>query len=148
MLALLLEAVQDKYSFVELHGINRAVGTAGIVFNNLKHSGAAKALEHLRGIVLITGLSKGKCVTEESPYVRRQCHQVFVAAGYPFERRFVVAHCLIIPEQVYRASVLPGQQWEVICRKRSRSGPASFLKNLCRQASSSAVPSIAAKSSL
>ena len=96
--------MQDKYSFVELHGINRAVGAAGIVFNDLKPSGAAKTPEHLRGIVLITGLGKGKCVTEDSPYVGGQCHQVLVAAAYPFERLLVVAHCPIILEQVYRAS--------------------------------------------
>ena len=63
--------MQNKYSFFELHGINGTIGAAPIVFNNLKHSGAAKALEHLRRIVLITGLSKGKSVTEESSYVGR-----------------------------------------------------------------------------
>ena len=96
MLALLLEAMQDKYRFSDSHGINGTLGAAGIVFNKLKYSRTAKALEHLRRIVPITGLSKGKRVTEESPYVGRQCHQVFVAAGYPFERLFVVAHTMII----------------------------------------------------
>ena len=63
--------MKDKYSFVKLNCINGTIGAAGIVFYNLKHSGAAKALEHLRCIVVIAGLSKGKCVTEESPYVSR-----------------------------------------------------------------------------
>lgn len=63
--------MKDEDSCFELHGINGTIGAAGIVFNNLKHSGAAKALKHLRCIVLIAGLSKGKCLTEESPYVSR-----------------------------------------------------------------------------
>ena len=63
--------MKDKYSFFELHGKNGTIGAADIVFYNLKHSGTAKALEHLRGIVLIPGLSKGKCVTEVSPCVSR-----------------------------------------------------------------------------
>ena len=63
--------MKDKYCFFELRGINGTISAAGIVFNNLKHPGAAKALEHFRRIVLIAGLSKGKCVTEKSPYVGR-----------------------------------------------------------------------------
>ncbi len=59
--------MQNTYSFFELHGIHGTIGTAPIVFNNLKHSGAPKALEHLRRIVLIAGLSKEKRVPEESP---------------------------------------------------------------------------------
>jgi len=84
--------MKDKYSFFELHGINGTIGAAGIVFNNLKNSSAAKALEHLRRIVLIAGLGKGKCVTEKSPYAGRQCHQVFVTTAYPLERLFVIEH--------------------------------------------------------
>ena len=63
--------MKDEYRFFELHGIDGTRGAAYVVFNNLKHSGAAKALEHLRCIVLIAGLGKGKRVTEESPYASR-----------------------------------------------------------------------------
>ncbi len=63
--------MKDKYSFFELHGIDGSIGAAGIVLYYLKHSGTAKAFENLRRIVLIAGLSKGKCVTEESPYASR-----------------------------------------------------------------------------
>lgn len=66
-LTLFLEAMQNKDRFFELHGIYSTIGAAPIVFDNLKHSGAAKAREHLRRIVLITGLSKRKSVPEESP---------------------------------------------------------------------------------
>ncbi len=61
--------MQDKDRFGELNGLDSTIGAASIVFNNLKNSSAAEALEHLCGIVLITRLGKGKCVTEESPYV-------------------------------------------------------------------------------
>lgn len=63
--------MQDKYGFDELYGIDGTISAAGIVFNNLKYSGAAESLEHLCGIVLITRLSKGERVTKESPYVGR-----------------------------------------------------------------------------
>ena len=63
--------MQNKYGFFELHGINGTIGAAPIVLNNLEHPGAAKSLEHLRRIVLIADLSKGKSVAEESPYVGR-----------------------------------------------------------------------------
>ena len=63
--------MQNEYSFFKLYGINRTVSATDVIFNNLKHPGATKSLEHLRRIVLIAGLSKGKCVTEESPYVSR-----------------------------------------------------------------------------
>ncbi len=103
-LALFLEAMQDKYSFFELHGIDGTIGAAHIVFNNLEHTRAAEALEHLRCIVSITGLGKGKRETEESPYSGRQCHQVLVAATYPLKRFFLVDHIVIIPEPVYFSS--------------------------------------------
>ena len=66
-LTLFLEVMHNNDLFFALHGIYSTLGAAPIVFDNLKHSGAAKAREHLRRIVLITGLSKRKRVPEESP---------------------------------------------------------------------------------
>ena len=63
--------MQNTYRFFELYGIHGTIGAAPIVFNNLKHSGAAKAFEYLRRIVLIAGLSKEKRVPEESPDLGR-----------------------------------------------------------------------------
>jgi len=98
--------MQNKDSFFELHGIHGTIGATPIVFTHLKHSGAANALEHLRRIMLITGLSKETRVTEEPPYIGRSRHQAFKATAYPFERPFADSHILIIHEQVYSASTI------------------------------------------
>jgi len=70
--------------FLDLHVVDGAIRATGIVFDNLEHSGASESLKHLRCIMLIAGLSKRQCVTEESPHIGRQPHQVPVAATYPF----------------------------------------------------------------
>ena len=54
-------------------------------------------------IMLIAGLSKRQCVTEKSPNVCRQRHQVVMAAPDPFERFFFAGHRAIILEKVYSA---------------------------------------------
>jgi len=59
VLALLLEAVQDEHSLLELHRVDGTIRATRIVFDNLKHSGTPEILKHLRCIVLIAGLSKG-----------------------------------------------------------------------------------------
>jgi hypothetical protein len=51
--------------------------------------------------VLIAGLSKGQCITEKSPNVCGQRHQVAMAAPDPFERLFFADHRAIILEKVY-----------------------------------------------
>jgi hypothetical protein len=80
--------VQDKYRFLDFHRIDRAICAAGVVFDHFQHAGTAKALEHFRGIVLVTSLRKGQRVTEQPPYVDRQRHEILVTARYPFERFF------------------------------------------------------------
>ena len=73
LLALLLDAVQDERGFFELHGVDGAVRATGIVIDHLEHTGAAKALEHLRCVMLIARLSKGQCITKEPPHARTLC---------------------------------------------------------------------------
>ena len=91
-LAFLLEAVKDKHCFGELDGIHGTVGAANIVFHHLKHPGTAKALEHFGCIVLVTRLCQRQSEAEKPPNVRRQGHQVFVAATNPFKGLFVCGH--------------------------------------------------------
>ena len=47
---------------------------------------AAKTLEHLRSVMLVAGLRKGKRKTEKPSHVRWQGQQILVAAANPFER--------------------------------------------------------------
>src|SRR5437868_3290772 len=42
-LALFLEAVEDKYGFLEFDGVDRSVGPACGILNNFQHAGAAKS---------------------------------------------------------------------------------------------------------
>jgi hypothetical protein len=42
---LFLKAVQDENSFLEANSVDRAVSPARIIFDYLKHSGAAKAFQ-------------------------------------------------------------------------------------------------------
>jgi len=57
-LALLLEAMENKYSLFEFYCIYSAVCTPGIVFDNFKHAATAKALQNLNGFVLLAMLRK------------------------------------------------------------------------------------------
>ena len=62
---------RTTHGLLELHGVDGAVRAPGIVFQHLEHAGAAKALEHLRCVVLIAGLRKGQGVAEKPPHVGR-----------------------------------------------------------------------------
>jgi hypothetical protein len=84
--------VQDEHRFRVLHRVDGPVRAAGIVLDNLKHAGTAEALEHLCRVVLIAHLRQRQCVTEAPAHVRRQRHQILVAARDPFERFFFIGH--------------------------------------------------------
>src|ERR1700679_1258071 len=71
MLALLLEAVQDEYRFLELHRIDRAICAASVIFDDLKHTGTTKAFKRFRRIMLIASLSKRQREPKKSPHVNR-----------------------------------------------------------------------------
>lgn len=101
-LALLLKAVQDKHRLGKPHGVDSAVGAAGIVFHRLQHPGAAKALEHLGHVMLVASLGQRQGIAEETPPVHGQGHQVLVAAPYPLQR-FFFWHFGNIYEKVYPA---------------------------------------------
>src|SRR5260370_26509304 len=55
-LTLLLKTVQNEYRLLEPYCVNSAVCSLRVVFNNLQHSGASEALDHLVSIVHIVVL--------------------------------------------------------------------------------------------
>lgn len=100
-LALLLEAVQDEHSFGEPHGVDGAISTTTIAFDDFQNTGTSKALEHLRCRVLVPMLRKVQGVTEKLPYFRRKRHQILLTTSDPNERLFVLCHVKTIPEIVF-----------------------------------------------
>ena len=61
--------MQDEHRFLELHGVDRAVGAARVIFDHFQDAGAAEALEQLRRVVPIAVLGEVQGVTEELPHV-------------------------------------------------------------------------------
>lgn len=101
---LLLETMQNENNFLELHGVDRAVRSPGIVLDNFNHASTAKALEGLRGDMLTTLLGEVQGVTEELSQVGGKFHQIFLAVPNPLERTFLLTHAHTIYEQVYLKS--------------------------------------------
>lgn len=66
--------MQHKYSLFELNGVNGAVRSTHVVFDNLQDSGATKTFQRLGGIMLFPVLSEIQSVTEEPPYAGREVH--------------------------------------------------------------------------
>ncbi|OLP07724.1 hypothetical protein BLL52_0820 [Rhodoferax antarcticus ANT.BR] len=81
--------MQDEHSILEFHGVNSAVRPAYVVFDNLKHTSTAKALEHLCRTMLIATLRKIQGVTKKLPHLRWKKHQVFFTAPNPDQRSFL-----------------------------------------------------------
>ena len=74
MLTLFLEAMQNENSLFELYGVDSTIRSVGIVFDHLKYASAAKALKHLRRVMLTTSLRKIQCVTKELPHLGGKRH--------------------------------------------------------------------------
>jgi hypothetical protein len=98
-LTLLLETVQDEHRFRKLDRVDRSIRAASIVFDDFQHASAAEALERRGRVVLVAHLRQRQRATETPPHIRRQRHQVFVAARDPLERLFLAGN-----ESVYTCS--------------------------------------------
>lgn len=100
LLLFFLEAVQDEHRFLELHGIDRAVGATCVVLDDFQDAGTAEALEHFRRIVPVAVLGEVQGMPEELAHAGRKRHQVLLAAPDPDERFFLFGHRHSIPEQI------------------------------------------------
>ena len=87
-----LETMQYEHCFLELHGVDRAIHAASIIFDSFQHAGTAEALQHLRCVVSISALGEIQGMPEELPHFRRKRHQILLAATQPDEQLFVGAH--------------------------------------------------------
>ena len=87
-----LETMQDEHCFLELHGVDRTIRAAGIVFDDFQHTGTAEALHHFRCVVSVHALGEIQGMTKEPAHLHRRRHQILLAATQPDEQLFVGAH--------------------------------------------------------
>ncbi len=86
------EAMQNENCFLELHGVDRTIRAAGIVFDDFQHAGTAEAFHHLCCVVSVPALGEIQDMTEEPAHFLRKRHQILLAATLPDEQLFVEAH--------------------------------------------------------
>lgn len=61
--------MQDKHCFRELHRVYGAVGTAGIVLDDLEDTGTSESLERLCRVMLVPALSEIQGMTKGNRYL-------------------------------------------------------------------------------
>src|SRR5262245_20819090 len=83
VLRLLLENVQDVDGLPKPHGVDGAVGAAGVVVHDLQHARSSKTREHLRRFVTFAPLREVDREAHLLPYPSGHCPQVPPAAPQP-----------------------------------------------------------------
>ncbi len=98
-LAFLLKVVQYEDGFFELDGVDGPVGSVGIIFDDLQHSGASEAFQNFSCVMMLSVLGRVERVAKEFSHPNGKRDQVFLAAPDREKRLLGVVHTPVIPEQ-------------------------------------------------